>query len=374
MTITLPQSQIKEFLKLSSYVVSDQILIDNNPNYGCIKVEIVFGMCFLSKTNQSEFVQFSFPIIAEDTSFLIWEEHLKSLMEVSKKENIRIELKLEHSTQDITDDYFTPKFGKQIGVDIKTYPKIPKPPKVGFKLTKRILDVLSVAKDNIEKKDNLRPFMNHVHIRESFIWATDGYVNFTYEFPEVLNFPLISLSELECNLISGFDECDIFLTDSFNIIKYKNCLYASRIKVMEKDMTDLLLKFKSWVDKSKFVKVQVKDFKDFCASTVSFTKKIQKNFKNSGLKLVRQDTIQFFYKDSENEIENVLEFPCVSIGLPDGYSFLFSHSRFLKVLDKFAYKEICLSDSENPTGGAAPFGIWIEEDGALCITAVKMTM
>ncbi len=277
MTITLPQSQIKEFLKLSSYVVSDQILIDNNPNYGCIKVDIVFGMAFLTKTNAESFIQFSFPVLLEDASFLIWEEHLKSLIEVSKKENIQIQ------DGSISDGYFNPKFGKITGIDLKTFPKIPKPPKIGFKLTKRLIDVLSVAEDNVEKKDNLRPFMNHVHIRGSFIWATDGYVNFTYEFPEDLGFPLISLSQLECDLISGFDECDIYLTDSFNVIRKGNCLYASRIKVMEKDMTDILISFKSWVDRKSYVKIQVKDFKDFCASTVSFTKKLTKNFKNSSL-------------------------------------------------------------------------------------------
>ena len=382
MKITLPQNHLKEFIKLSSFIKNDDILIDQYPHFGCIKIEIKNDICFLVKSGLTEFIKYNFDLECSSVNMLVDEQRLVDFISTSNKDTVTIELT--ESKLILSDGYSKPKFGVRLA-RVEDFPKQPKLPKESIRINKDILSKLSEASIFVGT-DELRPFILYVHLKDNIIWTSDAQ---TSSISSIIgNFPLISLSPKETKLISNFEYIDFyFIPESedggnWNLFRYKDCLYGSRMKEIGRDMTDYILKFKESINRENYFKINVSEFSNFCNSVISYTKKIDKNFCSSRVLINDKglsDTqgnyspvANLSYIDAENAIEYELPVTVVNTGYIGG--FYFSHKTFLKVLETIKYKDICISDCKPLQDGGVSnaCAIWSLEDSSFCFIYNKM--
>ena len=136
-------------------------------------------------------------------------------------------------------------------------------------------------------------------------------------------------------------------------------------------MTEYIVQFKQSINHTEYFKINVVDFRNFCNSVVSYTKKINRNFKRSEIQ-VNLDSCKLSYIDTETAIDYELDVAIKNFGFAGG--FFFSHKTFLQLLNTIKYKEICISNC-NPTkeGGVSnACAIWSDEDGSFCFICNKM--
>lgn len=363
MKVTLPILQVKEFLKLASYVESDSLLIEQNPEYGHIKIEVIMGTCFLTKVNINKFAVYSFETEEDDCRMLILEDDLKSFVSTSKRDTIQIND--EETTVSFFDGYNNPKFSKISKVDIKTFPKIVKLPKEFIRIEKDVINCLDVSKNYIGD-DKLRPFVLYAHIKEDMVFATDAHVTIFNKLERKVSDKLISLSKTDIQFISNFDYIEFYFNDNFSIFKNGNCIYGSRLYENISDVSQLIKSFSSNIDKTKYVKILLSDYMNFCESTVAYTKRVErekKNYKSSSFLIISPTKVAFDYDDAENGIKNNLPVDVKIVGLEPGFEFKFRQKRIKEALENMPpCKEVCISESNDK----ASFAFWVQnEDGTV---------
>lgn len=361
MKVTLPLIQVKEFLKLASYVEVDDILIDQNPIYAHIKIEVIMGTCFLTKSNLTKFAQYSFETEVDDCRMCVLEEDLKNFCSSSTRESIIID---DQETKLIlSDGYNKPEFGKITSVDVKLFPKIAKTPKEFIRIEKEVINSLGISK-NYVGDDKLRPFILYTHIKNDLVYATDAHVSFINKLENKVSDKLISLSKTDIQFFSNFDYIEFYFNDNYSIFKNGNCVYGSRFYENISDVSTTMISFQTNINKEKYFKILLSDFKNFCETTVSYTKKVEKekkNYKSSSVSVLSKDKIEFIYDDTENSIKNPITVDAKVVGFDKGFEFKFSQKKLKEALNNIPpCKEICISESFD----GSSFAIWIQnEDG-----------
>lgn len=363
MIVTLPILQVKEFLKLASYVEVDEFLIEQTPEYGHIKIEVIMGTCFLTKVNLNKFAVYSFETESDDCRMIVLEDDLKSFITTSKRDSVRID----DGEKNVSfyDGYNNPKFGKIERADVKNFPKTVKLPKEFIRIEKDVINSLDISKNYIGD-DKLRPFVLYAHIKEDVVFATDAHVTILNKLERKVSDKLISLSKTDIQFISNFDYIEFYFNENFSIFKNGNCVYGSRFYENISDVTNTIKMFSSNIDKTKYFKILLSDFKNFCESTVAYTKRVErekKNYKSSSVSVIGKDKIRFVYDDAENSIENNLPIDAKIVDVSIGYEFKFAQKRIKEALDNMpTCKEVCISESKD----GSSFAFWVQnEDGTV---------
>lgn len=361
MTATLPLIQIKEFLKLATFVEVDDLIIANNPVYGHIKIDVIMNTCFLTKSSPYKFISYNFETECEDCSLLVFEGSLISFCNVSNKPSIKINNDSE-TTLILSDEYYSPEFGKITNLGV--YPKIPKAQQEIAKLDKNIIELMKMTKEYVGD-DKVRPFIQHLHFKNNILFATNAQATIVNNLPNLISEKLIPLSKSDCDLITSFDNVEFYLSDSgFRIFKNKNCTYGSRGVDGISDVVDLILVYQNNVNISKYIKISVNDFKNFTESTIKFiSNKINKSkaptFKNSVLSILNDGEVSLNYEDEL--VKNKINISAQIVGFNKGFSIIFNHTIMSKVLNNLPpYRDICISDTKD----GSMFGLWfIKDDG-----------
>lgn len=334
MKIKLPIEKIREFLAISKYIVLPPDRSNINPIIKFIKVEIVFGTCILTKTNNNSFCKFSFDVSEEDVEFLIQEENLSSFCTDSKHEELT--LNMQDGFIKMSDGYFKRKVNVN-GVGVIDFPLIPKQEDKLIRLEREVLTSLIPAKAHIGSDKIMTPFQS-AYLSGNDVYSSAMQTMYIRSFKAQL--PTIAITPAECLLLSSFEYVDYCKSDNYNTYIHKNIVYGF---IQPHGATGFDYKAQiGRLTKKNYLTIKVEDMINFCNSTMRFTQGL---FCNSTLSTEKTEfgaIANLLFEDRSKNEENTIDVPIKLVG--DNFSFNFSPDIWLPILKVLPYEEICIGD------------------------------
>ena len=368
MKISLPKSELEKFLELSNYTDLTPDSISYTPISEYILVQINRGFCKMTLTSNTSFVNYTFSISSiENQEFLISYLNLKKYFSVPRQDSITIndqELKIS-----ISDAIFTSSANKDVSIKIEEFPKIPQLAGINYKrINSKVIEQLKISRKYImpENKDKLRPILNLISIKGDYMLSSDMQISCLFSLGESIQSEgeLTVFSKKEIDLISNFDYFDYSKTNSWNIVKYKTIIYGSRLNdgIESGSMYEMMKLFVQSVDKDKVLKVNVKQFTNYCKSIKPY---IKDETVNSYLEVLSENKIKLSYIDLANAIdEQKQEVDCLNLGYEIGYKICFSQANIVKVLDSLNSDLINISECQSEDGKRNYIGFWLDNDSS----------
>jgi hypothetical protein len=354
-TITFKTEDIKLFCKLCDYVVSDKL--DLYPILNYIKVEIVFGVCILTKSNHSQFVQYQFDTDFDDSEFLLLESELKNFSSTSNSKSFTASLDVSNpGSVSLNDGYYNYDFNNSISsgdriLGIDMFPKIPEQKTETIKITKDMISYTNIAKEFASDDVTLPHFMN-IYIKENEVFASDARESFFYKKLHG-SFPLIALSKKECILLNNFEYAEYYNSDNFNCFVYGSAIYGFINK--ENQSGYEISQFKTF-DKSKYLRIKTSDFINFCNACVKFSKSKSEKIVSTVSRFMYKDSLTISYSNDNKELKVPVN--CESFGITE-LDFHFNPTTLLNKVSSMPFEYICISFLANK------FYLFSEQDADL---------
>jgi hypothetical protein len=362
-TISLSKAKLDDFMSIGSYIDCNATK-DTIPITTQVKIEIIFGVCYLTKSNTINFVVYSFETSEEDVQMLISEEMLRSFLSYSKSQTVQIIER--ESTITLSDGTGNkPEISKEL-FDFTLFPKTPKTKANQYiTLDKKAIDFANIAK-NFVSRDDLRPTFLYVHIKGDFIFSTTTILNYTNILDCKYGDELISLSPLECKLISNFDSVQVFDTKNHSIIKCGDATYGCTKKANVDDKSDEFKMFNSNLKRENFCRISKVDLYNFINSTIILSKSIKNCYVNATFEVVSNNQILLNFV--EQKVKNPMHIGAQIKGVPIGTNFAFSQESVMKLLNNIPYDEICIT----PIEGTGMIAIWSQNDPNFIAISMQM--
>lgn len=362
-TITLPKAKLDDFMAIGSYV-DCAATKDTIPITSQVKIEIIFGVCYLTKSNTINFVVYSFDTTEDDVQMLIGEEMFRSFLSYSKANSIQIiERETTITLADGTGN--KPEISKEL-FDFTLFPKTPKVKSAQYvTLDQKAIDFANIAK-NFVTRDELRPTFLYVHIKNNFIFSTTCILNYTNILDGNYGDELISLSPLECKLISNFSSVQVFNTENHSIIKCGDAIYGCTKKAGVDDKSKEFQMFNSHLKRENFCRISKVDLYNFINSTIILSKGIKNCYVNATFEVVSENQILLNFE--EQKVKNPIHIGAQIKGVPVGTNFAFSQESVMKLLNNVPYDEICVT----PMEGTGMIAIWSQNDPNFIAIVMQM--
>lgn len=342
--ITLPVKDIKNFFEVSKYVKSEKN--DVSPILRYLKIDIEFGICFITKANLDSFCKYNFSINHDDISFLIEEEKLSILVSLTKEDKIEIQYKKDHIL--LTDGYFKQKCNN-ISYKVTEFRSIPDFLKSeSFVLNKSILSKLSSAKIFLGKDNIISPYFLFVYFEEDKIYSSSGQSIYFYKMKDGEKVPKFALTENECTLLSGYESVIYSKSENYNTYKIGNVVYgfiqSSNANYYPAESQT------NKAEKKNYAIIKIEDIINFCNSTLKFS---GNTYCNSDL-FVESEISRFVFSDLDKGEENSIETKSTLIGEP--FVFRFNPSIWLSIFQNMPYDNICIGNEQGVVS------IWNDSD------------
>lgn len=355
MQIALPIEQIKDFLSLSRQIKTDEILINKY-----IKFEIVFGTCFLIKKNFYGYCRYSFNTNEDDCSFLIPIDKLEGMINVTKSKTLKITI---NETETLLDDGKAKYNCNTNGISVLAFDFIKEESSKDIisRIDKSTIEILKQAKA-FAGNDDLIPQFSCIYIDEDTIYSSNRSSLFFKTLTK--QFPKISVTQKELEMISAFDYVDYAVINNHNIYIYGNLTYGyiqttNAVGFPAKQQIDKLTK-------ENYIKINLENFIDYCKYTIGFIdqSKKDKEFETSECK-VNNGVLDLVYEDKKlNEINSLHLKILEQRG--DDFSFHFQHSIWKDLLSILPYENIYLGNEEGF------ISVWSDKDSTFIGILPKM--
>jgi len=262
----------------------------------------------------------------------------------------------------LSDGEFDSKYSINPSIEIKEFPAIPNTSGLSFKrIERKLINQLITSKKFIlsEKKDKLRPILNLSSIKGKTMLASDAHISCVFEMEE--DFGFVFFSPTEIDLVNKFEYFDYAMTESWNVIKFKTIVFGSRYAegVDPGFVHGVISNFISTLDKKCFMKLNVKQFYNFCKDVKPYVKD---DTVNSILEVCK-DSIKLSYEDEANGILEKHKMVDAQIsGFEIGYKISFVQSSIVKVLDSLDSDLINISECVSSDGSRNFIGFWLDSD------------
>lgn len=363
MKITLPKEEIEKFLNLSSYIDISDESIKYSPVTEFIKIEIKKGFCKMTLTSVKNYISYTFVLKTkeEDCEILLSYTKLKTFYSIERKETLIIDYS--ETKTNLTDGKFKSSYQKKEDVLIKDFPVQPILSGLPvLKADKVLIERLLISKKYIldEKKDKLRPIFNVTSIKDNMVLSTDAHISCIFKLDSIFSDKLCTFTPKEIGIIKNFDFFDYIITDNWNIIKNKTVIFGSKIieGLDTGSIHGAINQFLELIDKSKYMRINVDQFYNFCKS-------VKPNVKDETLNTqleVTENGILLSYSDIQNSYEANEIIDSEIIGYPIGYKILFIQSAIVKVLDSLNESVINLSECIDSNGNKNYIAFWLNSD------------
>ncbi len=329
--INLPIKNLKEFLTLSRFVVSDKN--DLLPITKYLKFDIDFGDVTITKDNTREFIKHSFYYDCLDCSFLLPEDKFNNYISETNGEFLVIKF-LEDSVE-VFDGYKKQKWGLK-GNKVDMFPKPSDLPTEYFNISSEIISTLQLSSIVSDPKNEIRPFAKFSYIVNDCIYSTTINTAFKKSLDTGIN-GLIAVSEKECNYLSQFDSVKYGFCQKFNVWKKDNTISGFRVDDGAKGYDYKIMFGSISTPRNQYVTISTKDLSNFCKSTIKFN---ELQYKNS-LLLYKDGKAEISYKDIDSGEENKMSVSA-KISSGDNFEFVFIPVLMEKIMAKFPFPEISI--------------------------------
>lgn len=356
MKIKFQTNKVLDFIKLSEYIQT--VNLDLAPIQRYIRVEIVFGTCTMTKSNNNQYAINIFDVECdEDIEILLLEEELAGFAKLAQNDYFEVDYNEQNGYVDCTDGYYTYSFSNGI-IDKNLFQVIPDIKKENpVVLDRSVITFLNIAKSFIGK-DDLTPQFQSVYLNENYMYATDGHIMYIRELPN--KYPFIAFSGKECDLIKDFEYVEFIQSSSYNNFICKNTTYGFINKTNSNGFD--FMQFLKTVKKQSYVKIRTLDFINFCNAAIVASKSKDKSVYISSKFVLEGNKINFSYENSEYNKRTKLPVDAETFDI-NYFDFLFFAPTVLSVLKTYPYKDIYISDINN-----SAFSVWSKEDQAfVCI-------
>jgi len=338
MDILLKTKDVQTFCKLCDYVVSDKL--DLYPILNYIKIEIVFGTCILTKSNNNQFVQYQFETEADDIEFLILEDELKNFSSMTNSDSFTVSETSTKGTLKFNDGYYNYNFNNStfsgdVELNVDMFSKIPEQKSETVKITKDIISYLNIAKEFASEDVLLANFVN-IYIKGNEIFASDSRESFFYKKLSG-DYPLIAFSKKECILLGNFEYADYYHSGNFNCFIYGSATYGFINK--ENQSSYNYQQFLS-INRNNYLKIKTSDFINFCKACVKFSKSKSDKITTTTSKFTFNERIIITFNNDIKELKVPID--CESVNM-DPLEFFFNPTTLLNKVSAMPFENIFIS-------------------------------
>lgn len=339
-----------------------------------VKLEIIFGECYITKHNVKSFIKHKFEVSPDmdDFEFLVHEKILRGFVSTLHKSSKYIYFEISESIVGIGNETFinvkisdNEKFTKGYQsfkysakkIDIKSFPNTIEVESGFVRVDQDVISCITTAR-SFMSNDALRPAFNCIYLtsnteNKGVIYSSDVQKIYIKTFTSQ-KFPPISITSDECKLICGnnFAFMDYVVCDTHNIYKFGNGSTLYGFRRLE-NMTGFAYAQFFCQDEelnNNYIELNVDDIILFCMRTKVLSESNSKNsFVNSTCYIGETGKeITFKYLDNEYNVENIDSFEVVSRQGSFG-SFHLNHVIWLDMLKTFPYKKIRINNFGDDT-------------------------
>lgn len=343
--IKLPLNIVKEFINVTSGITADKANVLTILAF--VRIEIVFGRCYLYYSNYHTFCKYYFDTLEEDCDIIIPRDKLSLICKESNQNELF--LTINDKSILIKDGELDWKVSKSLDKPTD-FPALVNTDGVSFtKIDKNIIDIISDSK-NFSGKDTLIPWFNSVYLggyeagEKQLTNGTDVFsCNGSCMSVKTLtqNLPQLSMSIPECELVSKFPYIEYGDTENWNLYKYENTYFGFRNRSdahgFNYHYIRNLCKFEH------LIKIRTEDLLRFCRITKEFSGSV---FCNSKFKLIDKDKAQLIWKDESKGEENIVNIQIQTSEITD-LEFHFNPILWGEILKGVCYEEILICDEGN---------------------------
>ncbi len=340
--ISLPKQELEKLISLLEYTNINPETVSFFPISGYALIQIKRGFCKITLSSERNFLIYNFSTTEQDNTILLNIFKLRDYLSTKRGANITITDSEEKCS--LSDGIFTIAHGKETGISIGIFPKLPEIKGVDFKrVDKKLINQLSSSKKFVlpENKDKLRPIFNLSSIKGNLMLSSDGHISCIYKISEAIG-EFSVFSKKEVDLVENFDFFDYFKLENWNLIKYKTIVYGNLLSeyIDPGTIHETIETFVSATDKTKIIRVNVEQFYDFCKSIKSQAKD---QTVNSYLQ-IKEGKVELSYNDKQNSIEAHQLIDSKNQGYEIGYKICFVQNSLIKVLDSLKSEYINISE------------------------------
>lgn len=362
--LTFQKSEIEKFLSMISYISLTPDTIKFSPIMDYILLNIKNEYCTLISTSNSSYIKYMFPCGEKDCTILISYTKLSKFYSEKRRDTLIVTYSETDSKVILSDGLSSMQYSNSIEAIILNFPKQPVLRGLKFtNLSSLVIKQLNVSRKFVlpEKKDSLRPALNHSLIKGNNILASDNFISFFYNLPE--SFEYNAFSEKEILFINNFENVEYCKLDNWNIVKHKTIIFGNKLKEnLDCGMLfEAIAKAISFLDKTKYLKIDSDQLYSFCKSIKSLAIDLTVNCYLE----VQDKFVNMTYDDVLNDVHFNTKVDCISVGYEVGYKISLSWEKIQLALDGIDSKYINISE----VNGTNFFGFWLENDSnfnAIC--------